>query len=261
MQSLIIGLADQQAVISLTVLIIARSQWQTISAYHFNIIAKLAWFSTMTHILTLLLLIKWMLQSKFLLFSRLTLFLANLGMFMWAIVESRGFANQKGPAGSRAACPARCCQSDWGKYNIIRIIVIVLAGIYVADQIRRPFEEPRADFSRAPIEPPKRPSTSRKLAFFEYLVPMLLYLLAIPCFVGWIVELLIMRNIQRYDGLKTSDSFVEEDKWRFGQIAPMVLLILPIMAAIEGFVGQFTTFLTLSSIENFVAQLAISKIC
>ena len=40
--SLIIGLADQQAVVALAILVAAALKWETISAYHFNLVASLA---------------------------------------------------------------------------------------------------------------------------------------------------------------------------------------------------------------------------
>lgn len=53
LERFVLSLGDQQLVTGLAVLIAGYSQMSSMSAYHFNIVASLAWFSSATHLATL----------------------------------------------------------------------------------------------------------------------------------------------------------------------------------------------------------------
>ena len=53
LERFVLSLGDQQLVTGLAVLIAGYSQMWSMSAYHFNIVASLAWFSSATHLATL----------------------------------------------------------------------------------------------------------------------------------------------------------------------------------------------------------------
>lgn len=118
LQSLIIGLADQQAVLGLAILIIARQEFDVISAYHFNFITLLAWWASIMHAISILSLTWWLAHSTFLIFLRATLFISLFGMFLWAQIESRDYRNGDG---SRAACPASCAAR--GPYSSVSLFL------------------------------------------------------------------------------------------------------------------------------------------
>lgn len=87
LRPLILGLADQQLVTGLAILIAALKEWNTISGYHYNIVVYLAWFSSFTHAVALLSLGDILKRSKFLLGLRLLAFSTVFVMF--CVAQSR----------------------------------------------------------------------------------------------------------------------------------------------------------------------------
>lgn len=231
--SLIIGLADQQAVVALAILVAAALEWQTISAYHFNLIASLAWFSSFTHALTLLSLMKWMRRSMFLLCLRLFLFAAVFVMYLWAQAVARNYSSSSG-SGYRAACPAHCCLSDgWsefsGMFTIISmlrvgslsLIVFLIAWRLLIDWYQKGW---------------RKSTTERNKICHQIIAVGISAALLIAVF-GGVTGVAFIRDTSSYSGLKVSQAFQDQNMWGFGQIVPMILFILPLIAAIEGFVG------------------------
>jgi len=45
------------------------------------------------------------------------------------------------------------------------------------------------------------------------------------------------RQTSSYEGLTLSPDFDQENRWGIGQLVPMVLLVLPFLAAIQGYIG------------------------
>jgi hypothetical protein len=246
--SLIIGLADQQVVIAFAVLIAARVQWDTISAYHFNIISILAWFSCFTHAITLLTLMYWMKESKPLLFLRLSLFTAVFLMWLWAQAMARDY--QDGSQGTdafigqRAACPARCCLSDsWSTSNgLFRLICLVLVLAVVAWNLFRHLTH-KTNHLASTSAPTKKNTEQLSLLIIAFI---LFFALNTAMMYTILFDSATMRNVSAYTGLIASQAFEDQNIWGFGQIVPMVLLILPVLAAFEGYIGKSTFFLRFS---------------
>jgi hypothetical protein len=233
--SLIIGLADQQAVVALAILVAAALEWETISAYHFNLIAYLAWFSSFTHALTLLSLMQWMRRSMFLLCLRLALFAAVFVMYLWAQAVARDYSSPSGIPGYRAACPAHCCLSDrWTEFSGIFMVISVLRIVSLSLMVLLITWELLSDwFQKSWL----RSTTDENETCHKIVKVGICTTLLIAVF-GAVTGVAFIRDTDSYDGLIVSQAFRDQNLWNFGQIVPMILLILPIIATIEGFVGQ-----------------------
>jgi hypothetical protein len=48
----------------------------------------------------------------------------------------------------------------------------------------------------------------------------------------------ILRDFGNYDGLVVAQKFGDQNAWSFGQLVTTILLILPLLAALEGFLGK-----------------------
>ena len=232
--SLIIGLADQQAVVALAILVAAALEWETISAYHFNIIASLAWFSSFTHALTLMSLMQWMRRSMFLLYLRLSLFTAVFVMYLWAQAVARDYTPSGSP-GYRAACPAHCCLSDgWSEFSgIFTIISMLRVGSLSLMVLLIAWRLLNDWYQKSWLK-----STTEKNKICHNIVAVGIYTALLVGVFGGVTGVAFTRDTGSYSGLKVSQAFQDQNLWGFGQIVPMILLILPLIAAIEGFVGQ-----------------------
>lgn len=137
LKSLILGLADQQLITGLALLIAALASWQTISGYHLNIVVYLAWFSSYTHAVALFSCGEIFRRSRILLTVRLIGFLVVFALFLGVQSQARDFAsvdsggdlverNDNGKDGG--ACPAQCSAMILpysGRAHQFRIAVIV----------------------------------------------------------------------------------------------------------------------------------------
>jgi hypothetical protein len=232
--SLIIGLADQQAVVALAILVAAALEWETISAYHFNLIASLAWFSSFTHALTLMSLMQWMRRSMFLLCLRLSLFVAVFVMYLWAQAVARDYSSPSG-SGYKAACPAHCCLSDgWSEFSgiftiisMLRVGSLSLMVLLIAWRLLNDC-----------CEKSWRKSTTEKSNTYHNIIAVGIFAALLVAVFGGVTGVAFIRDTASYYGLQVSQAFQDQNLWGFGQIVPMILLILPLIAAIEGFVGQ-----------------------
>lgn len=234
LQSLIIGLADQQAVVALAMLIAAAIEWESISAYHFNLVASLAWFSCFTHALTLLSLMHWMRRSTFLLCLRLSLFITVFSMYLWAQAVARDYS-RLGESAYNAACPAHCCLSDrWsqfsGMFTIISLLRVgsvsflafILALRFLIDWYRKNCTE----------------TTAERIKKFHGCAKVGVLIALMVAAAAGVTGVAFVRDTNSYNGLKLSQAFQDQDLWGFGQIVPMILLIIPFIGAMAGFVGE-----------------------
>lgn len=87
LRPLILGLADQQLVTGLAILIAALKEWNTISGFHYNIVVYLAWFSSFTHAVALFSLGDMLKRSRVLLGFRLVAFTTVFVLF--CVAQSR----------------------------------------------------------------------------------------------------------------------------------------------------------------------------
>jgi hypothetical protein len=103
---LILSLSDQQLATSIAILVTAYIRYCEISNYHLNIVCDLAWFSAITHLLSVTVLRAYWTQQnkKILLHIRLTLMIAVVIMLGFALFWSP----QYDPNPGNGACPAYC---------------------------------------------------------------------------------------------------------------------------------------------------------
>ncbi|CCD50481.1 hypothetical protein BofuT4_P088800.1 [Botrytis cinerea T4] len=90
---LIISLADQQLVTSSAVMIAGLYNFHTISAYHYNIIVYLAWFSSFTHTVAFVSMGDHFLQNHILAGIRFCGYIGNFILFIFAQSRARSFGN------------------------------------------------------------------------------------------------------------------------------------------------------------------------
>lgn len=252
LQYLIIGLADQQLILGLAMLTAAVLEWDnyTISAYHFNLVAYLAWFSCFTHAITLLTLMDWMRESRSLLCVRLSLFSAVLGVFLWTQIMARDYTSlpHASSPGFRAACPARCCISDslsFNSYNWVRLCPLLLVALRVIWMLVRGLFRRVTWFDGLSTKLEIDKDLSFALRATNFYVAVILF--AIVTGLGYSLTIIgEVRDISNYPNLEVSSTFFQEqNSWGFGQIVSMILLVLPFLAAVEGFIGKLPSFSSL----------------
>lgn len=103
---LILSLSDQQLATSIAILVTAFIRSCEISNYHLNVVCDLAWFSAITHLLSVIVLrVYWTQQSKkVLLYVRLILMICVVIMLAFALTWSPEYDPNPG----NGACPAYC---------------------------------------------------------------------------------------------------------------------------------------------------------
>ncbi|KAK6598111.1 hypothetical protein H4I96_09063 [Botrytis cinerea] len=207
---LIISLADQQLVTSSAVMIAGLYNFHTISAYHYNIIVYLAWFSSFTHTVAFVSMGDHFLQNHILAGIKFCGYIGNFILFIFAQSRARSFGNTAGMyrsynsehvSGEAAACLARCAaQFPYKGYD---------------HQLPYAFQTVIVSFWVIPIP------------------PILLGL------VFGVKRALIFREVSRYPGLEITEDFIEQQNaWTFGQFVACILLILPLIAALEGYLDE-----------------------
>jgi hypothetical protein len=233
LQALIVGLADQQAIVTIAILMTGQHQLdhRAISAYHFNIIVFLAWFSCFAHAVTLMCLVNWMMESGFLLGLRLFLFLCATSLTFILQHSARDYQHTQ--EGRKAACFADCCahgddvNPGW-KIMYARRVSLALMALLVAWRVL--------------IVGARKIQWTKGLKHMEPLRGRVPWALAVPAVICAIIltglDVGKIRQVSSYPGLEASDSFFDQNDWSFGQIVPMILLLLPLLGAVEGFVGE-----------------------
>ena len=254
------SLADQQLVTGLAILIAALRNWDTIQAYHLNIVIYLAWFSCFTHTVALLSLGAELRKSWILLLVRVIF--GYLTVFMFFAVEqswSRSFgqtagvgANQAGQfGGAEAACPARCSMhssNDESKHSY-RLILILLQYPYIiasclpdrwADRL---WEITCARWERlwGTSKLCARGQASKSRITLSFIFVLLFYAPYYALVLGLafgIADAKRLRNTDNYPGLVTADDFEIQDTWTFAQLVAVILLALPVLAGLESLLGR-----------------------
>ncbi|EPE24976.1 hypothetical protein GLAREA_11557 [Glarea lozoyensis ATCC 20868] len=224
LHSLIIGLADQQAFVALAILTVAAVQRDSISIYHFNIVSYLAWYSSFTHAMTLLVLVDWMVQSKFLFYLRMSIFAVVIGMVTWSQLASFDYSDALN--GRVAACPNICNAQPAALHTRLRIACLFACAIQISIEI---------------LWASKR----WKKSTTAYAIIVATRTFHIVCFVSTmfmvagIGNIGFVRDTSRYQGLVKAEGFDEqENAWGFGQLVPLIMLGVPVVGAVEGFVDE-----------------------
>lgn len=263
---LIVALADQQLVTSSAVMIAGLYNFDTISAYHFNIIVYLAWFSSFTHTVALVSMSDHFLQSYTLAGIRFCGYIGNFLLFVISQSRSRSFGNTSGLfdaynsqhiSGEAAACPAKCAAMlPYAGYDH-QLRIASMSMLFFQAFLQCIPQCIRNGFNLSIY--------SRCLKIFritnrERLCLWLAYFFQAVVFAFWVYPLfpilwtlifgvsraLVMRDKSRYPGLEVTEGFLEEQNaWTFGQFVACILLLLPVISALEGYLSKLLPSLSL----------------
>ncbi|CAD6440463.1 a84cfdd7-417d-4aa4-948b-bef6a173df52 [Sclerotinia trifoliorum] len=256
---LILSLADQQLVISSAVMIAGLYNFDTISAYYYNIIVYLAWFSSFTHSVALLSMSDYFLQNRILGGVRFCGYIGNLLLFIAAQSRARSFGNTSGLFrsfnsekinGEAAACLAKCATAVpyTGYEHSLRIAIITLLFFQallkcIPQRIRNDFSLWLYGRCLKIFRITNRERLCLWLAFvFQgfiasfWVLPILVIIITL---IFGINHALIMRDKSRYPGLEITEDFItQQNSWTFGQFVACILLILPLISALEGSLNE-----------------------
>lgn len=280
-----IALSDQQLVTGLALLIaglIKLFHDRSITVYHFSIVSDLAWFSANTHLLSLLVVVRFdgsvkpaltMTREQRREFTRwprfstlirmtLMIVLAALLLCCCAITAYKDWNDEW-------CCPAICTVGlSWGGEPLRWFLVSLVLNIYaysiaipsVLKRFRvewlaniKPFlfEQPSSDAN--PIEDTSRTSnlfvralSAVTLAFRSFVIyPIWCFLasefVSILEMIAWFA---LGINWTTTDRARAHDPTImlpkeadDEESWGFGQLVPVILLLLPVVQFIESFSG------------------------
>lgn len=247
LRPLILGLADQQLVTGLAILIAALWEWNTISGYHFNLVVYLAWFSSFTHAISLFSLCDLLKTSQLLLGLRLIGFAAVFILFAIAQSRARFFGiqneqliarNNLGEIGAMmASCPAQCSAEDRkysGQIHQFRIaaIVAILVGVGMSWSKKSWSHRFWAIWSGRLLP------VVLAVVIFLWLAVIVAVLFGL---VFAITSAISLRNPKQYPGIQLAADFDDQNSWSFGQLVAIIIMILPFLAAAEGYLGKFSS--------------------
>lgn len=156
--------------------------------------------------------------------------------------EMYGIERRSSADGSAAACPAQCSAMasgyDGSAFGLrISIIAVAVFGICLT------------------WGDGKWITLAGSIRDGRYMVPMLNTVL-----VAWFVVLfglagglafgiaaaVSLRNPSQYPGLQVAANFGDQNSWSFGQLIAVILLILPFLGALQGFLGTFNLSILVS---------------
>lgn len=234
---LILGLSDQQLLTGIAILIVGFTKSCTLSSFHFWVVFDLAWFSSVTHLISLRTLQDYLRDRRRFRDLRVFLMLANYAMLLVAAILTFRNYNQR-----THNCPIRCAFDHIrkrpnfpisGQYLAQMILLTIgfiwaLVPLYLKESTSKKrksmLEEGRSSDAEA-----TRPSTPKKI---------ILMICAPPSFIVWVM-LAIMWGLGAAR-LKTDRSWTtgEEKRWGFGQVLPILLLVLPFFTVVEVWKGM-----------------------
>ncbi|KAM3158736.1 hypothetical protein ABEW05_000767 [Botrytis cinerea] len=251
---LIISLADQQLVTSSAVMIAGLYNFHTISAYHYNIIVYLAWFSSFTHTVAFVSMGDHFLQNHILAGIRFCGYIGNFILFIFAQSRARSFGNTAGMyisynsehvSGEAAACLARCAAQFPYKGYDHQLRIATLSFLFfqaflqcIPQCIRNGFSLSIYSWCLRIFCIADRERLCLWLAYAFQTVIVSFWVIPIPPILLGLVfgvkRALIFREVSRYPGLEITEDFIEQQNaWTFGQFVACILLILPLIAALE----------------------------
>lgn len=250
LERLLLGFSDQQLITGTAVLLmgfirlpISNGQ---ISVYHFSIVANLAWFSAVTHAITVLVLQDYFKLPKHYILRNVRI----LGMIIMGIllVVSLTFCLHTGF--QTINCPAQCMilSPDAGKMpsyialdsqinnTWITISIVFLLLTYLV--------------TIPTLFPPMRRFLQRLRLRFVY-IQIAGYTAAVYLTLLFIAGVMTIVRQRRNSRMVMEDDQVQlEDIWGFGQLLSVLMLLLPIFIAIEVYYGMLICFQITISCAN-----------
>lgn len=227
---LILGLSDQQLLTGIAILIVGFTESCTISSFHFWVVFDLAWFSSVTHLVSLRTLQDYLSDHHRFRDLRVFLMLANYAMLLVAAILTFRNYDQR-----THNCPVRCAFDHIrkrpnfpvsGTYLAQMILLTIgliwaLVPLYLKKSTskmrKRLLEGPSGDVEA-------QPSTPKKI---------MLMIGAPPSFIVWtLLAIMWGLGVAR---LKKDRQWTrgEENRWGFGQVLPILLLVLPFFTVVE----------------------------
>jgi hypothetical protein len=254
-EAAILNFSDQQLVTGGVILIVAYFQLATISVYHFSVVMDLAWFSSNTHLLAVVVLRK-RLREHF--FRRAWRGLAMLIMCTMLFISSifQGHWNWF----DSYRCPATCLINQLSLSNIGGVParwmftdLTMLTWGYAAALI------PLFDWSRNAWEKLKywvcelyhlrgtRPANNSRLHWATAAFIWIYTILSSAVFeiafqiMWWGMVLWGIVSDKRWGASALAISGQSENVWAFGQIVPFLLVVLPLLLSAEIYFGNVYT--------------------
>ena len=262
-------LSDQQLVTGLAIMIAGFSKYCSISMYHFNIVASLAWFSSTTHLSTLAVLRDYLISHPTIRTWRV------VGMFiLFCLLFSAVLV-----AWSQEAVgePVQCAYADMSQLiegpdffaTILTLVYLVSAygnkfvalsttgsnlsmGSWFAEKMRRKFGcGPRIRGDDTLIRYADTSNSPGWNIPFRYIYMIILLLPELEESFCWQILLLVFGNVYGIGWIYVNRWMFSpfagvngnETAMGFGQYVALLLLILPLLAAREAYDGQFSGIL------------------
>jgi hypothetical protein len=137
-------------VTSLAILIAALQDWDNISAYHFNLVVYIAWFSSFTHAIALISITQILAKNIMLLALRLMGISAVFALYIFAQARTRTFEmtdsvptrpmpldfyteSQSQYPGAVAACLAKCCAAQRSSIIVKKVPFVTLVFCFILE--------------------------------------------------------------------------------------------------------------------------------
>jgi hypothetical protein len=279
LDQLILSLSDQQLATSIAILVTNFIRQFKISNYHLNVVSDIAWFSTITHLLSMVVLrVHWIQDTRRrVLHIRLFLMICVVIMLAFTLTWSP----QYDPKGGAGACPAHCAFSNsdvstlFSEYEFpIQHTALNFAGIVQSFLLAWGYST--TGFFVAPF-------WYKFYRFWLWVLPGHVFRGSRMCCL-WVVDQIWkqgrLHNLveKLFDGLKifwkvtffplpktvigvqvvswcfdlaflildrwgSHESVAnpqEENQWGFGQLLAMIIVVLPVLPLMEIWSGQFT---------------------
>jgi hypothetical protein len=289
-------LSDQQIVAGIAVLVaaiigLAEPHPDSIRIYHFSIVSDLAWFSSNTHLLSLLVLVSYddsvksgiKIRSKHKLRSRRNrclrttriAFMLILAVLLLYTCYISGYENWY----DEFQCPTKCVMAgqkggeprQWMIVNFVAVIYGYSIHIFMLSRSARilwvthtnSFLRPKASHRHTQLT-----KTAMRIPFllWHFLASEVVMVAEICAWFGLGVYWVMSDRIIAH-GLMDASEIDKEDRMGFGQLVPLILLVLPFMQLFESYssrVGeQNEDPSTNSSIEllDAVAPIPPGQVC
>ncbi|OJJ54307.1 hypothetical protein ASPSYDRAFT_50358 [Aspergillus sydowii CBS 593.65] len=259
LKKLILAISDQQLVTGLAMLIGAFSQLNCgISFYHWQVATTLAWFASITHLATLPFLQEFLQRHNFLLCLRVML-MSGVAIMLSITLLRSGLPDA--PAMCGTVANGSLAVSDWikkdGMYTILS--EIILLGTLITRLLRmfsrtshlgiKAMRSARAKWQASIIWLCKMlQARSEWTAAAALWVPVvsLSALVSVQALLDfmrsrawevlWLLFSLVWGTIRlfavRY-GVQQDSDLLEESYWGFGQVIPVLLLLVPVLMFVE----------------------------
>lgn len=229
-KKVLLGLSDTQLLTGIGMQFTALIDHCTLSIYHFIIAVSLALMSTITHLMTMVALRNYFLEHRLSSIPRIVLIIFNIGLFCYEafVADGLSFNDNVGDASQSLACyyqgnrPSLKNSSFRGQWITIMVLIIAVHAALLYNVFQ---------------------AGKRVKRWWKR------WLLRVPVILAWaycifaLVEnsLGILPNTQ---ALGTASVVISgsETSWDFGQLLPVLLLAIPLLAGWEAACGKLVEF-------------------